>query len=241
MIQNDKSPSENAATKSTQTTGSANEQPTGAIDDAKAFQVLAEVERSERRLQKVHIVALTGIGRPIYMQHFFIFGAARRALAQSSAFRQMVDAKNGLVAAALVRLQLDTVLRLYAIFWVSNPEDFAQRVMDGEQIDRIKASDGNVMKDVYLRKRLAPRNPWINEVYKQSSGFIHFSKHHMISALSAKTDGGPGEVQMDIGPTDFDATVGYYGELLKAFLHMNDMIVVAMEDALLRIDGKQLE
>lgn len=220
---------------------SENGSKSGLINDEFALQGVADIQQSEQAIQQVLLTALSGENRPLFNQHLFIFGIAKRTISQSSAFRQMIDSKNGLVAASLVRLQLDTVLRLYAIFWVDNAEVFATQLIEGHQIDRMKASDGQLMKDSYLRSRLARRNPWIDSVYSTTSGFIHFSKQHIVSALSKEENALPGEIQMRIGPRDNNVTIGYYNELIRAFRHMNGMIAVAMEDALLRIDGRNLD
>lgn len=110
--------------------------------------------------------------RPFGYRHVYLCGAARRALAQSRAFKSCVEDKNGLVALAILRLQLDTVLRLYALYWVADPEKFAQEVFNGKQIDRLKDEHGNLMKDRYLIDRLLSKNPWVESVYKNTSGLM---------------------------------------------------------------------
>ncbi|MEH2474072.1 hypothetical protein V1281_004743 [Nitrobacteraceae bacterium AZCC 2161] len=91
-------------------------------EDDNAVAVVADIERSEREILDLYVKHCNG---PIGHQHLYLFGIARRAIAQSAAFRQMVSSRNSLVASSIVRLQLDTVLRLYALFWVADPEDFA--------------------------------------------------------------------------------------------------------------------
>jgi hypothetical protein len=171
---------------------------------------------------------------PVGYQHFYLFGIARRALAQSAAFRQMVLSRNSIVASSILRLQLDTVLRLYALFWVADPEDFASKVFNGIAIDKLKAADGSLMKDKYLRDRIAVKNEWIPSVYAETSGYIHFSDRHIKAALHMKNSA-TGQAQVHIGPHDTGKSVSYYGELLRAFLHLNMMIPVAAEDWFSRI------
>jgi hypothetical protein len=96
------------------------------IEDDNANLVLADIERSEREILALYEGQVSTPSLVGY-QHFYLFGIARRALAQSAAFRQMVLSKNSIVASSILRLQLDTVLRLYALFWVADPEDFASR------------------------------------------------------------------------------------------------------------------
>lgn len=144
------------------------------------------------------------------------------------AFKACVLDKNGLVALAILRLQLDTVLRLYALHWVSDPQAFAKEVFEGKQIDRIKAADGQLMKDKYLIEKLAPKNPWILDVYRNTSGLIHFSDRHIRASIRAKHDTGH-NYEIFIGPTNPLHEYKDFDELIAAFFHATAMIQVAIE------------
>ena len=141
----------------------------------------------------------------------------------------MIDGRNSLVASSIIRMQLDTVLRLYALFWVADPEDFAEKVFKGAPINKLKAKDGKLLSDKYLRDRLVPRYTWVSDVYKETSGYIHFSNRHMQAALRG-IDGQDHHVQLQIGPHDGDRPMSYYGELLRAFRHLTMIIPVAAAD-----------
>jgi hypothetical protein len=203
------------------------------IADENANLVLADIERSEREILALY-EGHVSIPGPVGYQHFYLFGIARRALAQSAAFRQVVLSRNSIVASSILRLQLDTVLRLYALFWVADAEDFASKVFKGTAINKLKAADGSLMTDGYLKGRVAARNAWIPTVYGETSGYIHFSHRHIKAALHMK-DPATGQAQVQIGPYDAGKSVSYYGELLRAFVHLNMMIPVAAEDWFSRI------
>lgn len=196
-----------------------------------AINVLADIERSERELLRLYKAR---IGGPFGYQHLYLFGVARRALALSAAFRAMVADRNSLVAASVVRMQLDTVLRLYALFWVAEPDKFAARVFQGTPINKLKSADGHLLTDKYLRERLIPKNPWISSVYEETSGYIHFSDRHIKAAIEL-LDSKTGHAELRIGPRDVGKLIGYYGELLRAFRHLNMMIPVAAEDLFSRL------
>ncbi len=198
-----------------------------------ATQALANLQRSEAELLDVYQHHM--VNRPFGYQDLYLLGIARRALAQAKAFRQCVDDRNGLVASAILRLQLDTVLRLYALFWVADPEAFAGRVFAGEQIDRLKAADGQQMKDRYLIDKIKDRNPWVETVYKNTSGLIHFSDRHIHAAIRLK-DGDSGSVEFFLGPNNPAHTLGDFQELLEAFFHCTAMVVVAAGDWFSRFD-----
>lgn len=199
-----------------------------AIEDttAGAEQALANLIRAERELLDLYQHHMAN--RPFGHQDLYLVGIARRTLAQARAFKQCVEDRNWLVGSALLRLQLDTVLRLYALYWVADPEEFAGRVFRGEQIDRLKAADGKLMKDRYLIDQLKGDNPWIESVYKNTSGLIHFSDRHIFSALRVKDD--TGTFESFIGPNDPEHALADFLEVLEAFVHCTVMISVAAGD-----------
>lgn len=199
---------------------------------AGAEQALANLVRSETELLDLYQHHM--VNRPFGHQDLYLLGIARRTLANSRAFKQCVEDRNGLIAAALLRLQLDTVLRLYALYWVADPEDFAGRVFAGEQIDRLKAADGQQMKDRYLIDKIKERNPWAEAVYKNTSGLIHFSDRHIHSAI--QLEGDSGAAQFLLGPTNPAHTLADFQELLEAFFHCTGMVVVAAGDWFSRFD-----
>jgi hypothetical protein len=203
------------------------------IEDDNANLVLADIERSERELLTLYEKQ---IGGPVGYQHFYLFGIARRALAQSAAFRQMILSRNSIVASSILRLQLDTVLRLYALFWVADPENFASEVFKGTAINKFKAAEGSALSDKYLKDRVAKQNDWILAVYAEASGYVHFSHRHIKAALHMQ-NAATGEAQVQIGPYDAGKSISYYGELLRAFLHLNMMIPVAAEVSVVRVFG----
>jgi hypothetical protein len=107
---------------------------------------------------------------------FFGMGIGRRALALSSGFRLMIEHRNSLCALPMVRMQLDTALRLYAGFFVTNHQKFCLDVLQGKQIDRLKSDDGLPMKDRYLVDRVATLNPWIVDVSKSRAQSVPLNR-----------------------------------------------------------------
>ena len=99
---------------------------------------------------------------------------------------------------------------------------------------KLKAADGKVLTDRYLKDRLVPRNDWMPAVYAETSGYIHFSNRHIKAALRL-VDKATGRVELLIGPQEIGKSISYYGELLRAFRHLNMMIPVAAGDWLSRL------
>jgi len=191
---------------------------------------LQRIDRLESELTRKGAAAL---GKSSNFGHadFFIFGALRRTLAQARGFRDLIAARNFPCAAAILRLQIDTAMRVNALSLVDDPDATCKAVLDEEQFNRLKDRDGNKMSDAYLRKKLAQSHPCISPVYEQTSDFVHLSQRHFEVSI-ARTDDAtrmayfqisghdpqrPDKAYFDAVDTFFEATK-LAGMLMLAFL-----------------------
>jgi hypothetical protein len=131
---------------------------------------------------------IVGAGADLSHADFFIFGALRRTLAQARGFRDLINARNFPCAAAILRLQLDTAMRVNALSVVDDVDAACKAVLDGEQFNRLKDRDGNKLSDAHLRKKLAEKHPWISPVYERTSDFVHLSGKHFEVSIARTVD-----------------------------------------------------
>lgn len=126
-------------------------------------------------------------------------GALQRSAALIDGFALLVEHKNALAAAPLLRLQLDSAMRFNACWLVPDSSEVAKALLCDKPLKNLKGLDGNPLTDAYLRKALAERYPWIDELYRKGSGFIHMSVSHLTAAITA-IDRDDGRFHMLIGP-----------------------------------------
>lgn len=159
----------------------------------------------------------------------FLLGAgiARRSCALTSGFKSLLKDRNSLCALALVRMQLDNSLRLYAGFFSKDRNKFSKDVLGGMPINKMRSDDNQKMSDNYLAKRVSEIYPWVLPVYKKSSGYIHFSAEHIKEAFRRKEGN---NFEMIIGPNDRDRTASDFLEPLSCFTHITMMIEVQLQD-----------
>lgn len=153
---------------------------------------------------------------------FFVLGAVRRVLAQTAGFRNLIEAKNFPCAAAILRLQIDTAMRINALRLLDNTDAACDAVMDGQPFNKLKDREGKKLQDAYLREKLAEDHPWVNEVYRQTSDFIHLSGRHFHSAISHTVE----ETRMAyfmIGAEDPHRPESAYYEIVDTFLRASKM------------------
>ncbi|MGO9119428.1 MAG: hypothetical protein ACLQPD_17695 [Desulfomonilaceae bacterium] len=117
---------------------------------------------------------------------FIILGIVKRCLSISHGIDLMVRESNMTCARALVRMQLDTVLRFGAFSLSDDPEQMAKDFMDAKPINKMKDRDGKKMTDSYLVEKMGEVFPWMPTVYKYTSGYIHFSERQLYDGIHSR-------------------------------------------------------
>lgn len=149
---------------------------------------LAKIQRLSMEVMR-KCAGTISAGDSMYFSSFVIIGAVKRSLALSKGFCTLIRDKNFTSAAALLRLQLDTALRLRAaLLYDGSYEEFARRVFHGEPMNKMKAADGKKMTDSYVAESMNAEHPWVKEVYGQLRDFVHFSDRHIFSATHHTDD-----------------------------------------------------
>lgn len=150
----------------------------------------------------------------------FVLGALRRTLSQAQGFRDLLAAKNFPCTAGLLRMQLDTAMRVNGLRLVSELDHCCKELLGGKQFNKLNDAAGNKLTDAFLRKKLAEDHPWISPVYEQTSDFIHLSGRHFYNSIvsmdddsriarfvfSGKDPPRPDEAYFEIVDTFFEAT-----------------------------------
>lgn len=145
---------------------------------------LADLDGTEQELLDMGMRLLKAYDGALYPLDLLANAALKRAMSLNSGFTTLLRADNFLAAAHLVRLQLDTVLRLSAAWIVQNCHDFAGEVLKGVSIRDMKDRLGKRMTDAYLVSILSKEHSWISRVYEETSGYIHLSDKHIFNTLS---------------------------------------------------------
>lgn len=187
--------------------------------------ILAERINQIESLQDLHlrhlIVMMNADSGQIFGVDLLAQAAFKRSMSLCAGFVCLVRSKNYLSAATLVRLQLDTCLRFFAAFIVESPHDFAQSILIGVPVRKLKDRSGQLMTDRYLVETLGKKYDWMPRVYKATSGFIHLSESHMFSVWKPGTEG---ELEIVIGATDDHLEDELWVELADAFLACTDAL-----------------
>lgn len=175
----------------------------------------------------------------LYPLDFFAIGALNRSMALLDGFASMVEARNFISAAALLRLELDTALRFSAAWLVDSPHVFAMEVLGGTPVRRISDREGKRMTDAHLVSVLKSDEPWIEELYEHTSGYIHLSEKHIFNAIASTGD--EGVISMKASPVDQSISDEHYLEAIAAFNASADLFLRYLEGWVLTKDAGSAE
>jgi len=208
--------------------------------------VLERIEGGRDRHLKLGSEILRADQGSFFPVDFLAIAALNRSLSNCEAFVQLARTRNYLVAASLVRLQLDTFLRFYAAFLVSDPHDFANAVLGGTAVRKLKDRSGSPMTDKFLHESAAKEFPWISRVYDETSGFIHLSDKHILSTLDKVEDSGRMTIQIGADSSRFTGELwvevadGFVGATEALFMYLEGWAVSKANPQLLKRAPQQI-
>jgi len=149
-------------------------------------QLLIEIDNKSKAIINMG-KQLTAITSQMETFDFFLIAALNRTVNISKAYTTLIRDNNFIAAAPLVRINIDTLLRLYAsIISEFDRNTFAAKVMGGELIKKMKLN--GTKKDLrddtlYLELSKIEGMEWVTDIYKVGSSFVHLEKSHIFSAL----------------------------------------------------------
>ncbi|MCT3702490.1 hypothetical protein HZQ89_08690 [Elizabethkingia anophelis] len=148
---------------------------------------LLKLQLFDKKFQKVAECMMQS-GKGTYPLDYYISGILNRSASLIYGFDTLIKSSNFIAAAHLVRPHLDNYLRLLAAWLVKEPHDFANEVWEGVAVRNIRDRDGKKMTDAYLKEKATTDFSWIENVYNETSGFVHFSNKHILNTTTLSSD-----------------------------------------------------
>jgi hypothetical protein len=134
-------------------------------------------------------------GGSIYTIDLVMGAAMTRSYSLVDGFIGAFDTWNPIVAAPLVRMQIDSLVRIAYMANAPHADDVAAYVIGGGEFRNLKDPDGKKLTDGRLLARAATTHPWLQDVYDATSGWVHFSPEHVRASwrVNEDEDGGNDE------------------------------------------------
>lgn len=133
------------------------------------------------------------------LQHLII-AALRRSTSLIEGFLALADMKNKFCAVPLIRMQLDSAMRVHASRLVNDPAAFVEHILKGGEPRKFKHCPTLDLRDCELHRRLTEKYPLTSDLYRDTNGYVHLSKQHLFEIFDWE-----GLRSGDFELTDFDA------------------------------------
>jgi hypothetical protein len=154
-------------------------------------QLLTEIDNKSKAIINMG-KQLSAISDQVDLFDWIIISALNRTVNINKAYTTLIRDNNFIAAAPLVRINMDTLLRLYAsIISEFDRNTFASKVIDGELIKKMKLrGTKQALNDRTLHEELSKVKDmeWVSRIYEAGSSFVHFEKSHFIFSRSISDD-----------------------------------------------------
>jgi hypothetical protein len=194
----------------------------------KTKKLLKQLSTIQKELPKFGNKILSADQGSLFPFDLVVIGIIKRSLSLTSAFILLVKEFNMVSSRALLRMQIDTILRLSAFWLVVDPHELAHQVIKGKQINRIKDRTGQLMTDSYLADKLSEKYKWIKEVYKYTSGYVHFSERHLFDPIS-EIDENTRTIRYLINEKDYKFPEFSWLEIIDCFKNCSEIMISYLE------------
>jgi len=166
-------------------------------------------------------------GGAVYPMDILSFAVLNRSCCLLTAFCDLIEKRNFVAAAPMLRLQLDNLLRYRAAWLVESPHDFALKIFQGEKVKNLHDRLGNRMHDAYLVTSADGDFPQLKSIYEHTSGYVHLSEKHIFNMMQ-NPDKTP-EVSFKVSDQDEFVPDALYLEALQAFMYVTGTLFRHLE------------
>lgn len=201
--------------------------------EAKTFDLEAELQKIEAAaavLSKFPPKYIGAHGSKISDIDWYVIAAMKKTASLAHAFCTLIRAKNALTSAALIRMQLDTGLRVFGLSRIGDLDAAGLHLMNDGKYTALRARSGEWLSDKYLHTELDKAYPGLSEVYNNTSAFVHLSSAHIKTVLTPRD--GTSVLYFDLKGTDDRLSEEWIAEAVDAFQQATDLAIELIEGCL---------
>jgi hypothetical protein len=178
-----------------------------------------------------HVAAVKsfmGVG-DLYTIDVFLVGVANRSMLLVRGFVDAFDKWNVFAAAPLVRLQVDSLLRVSYMTRAPSSDVVADEVMKGHSFRSLKDADGNRLTDAHLLELALPHHPWLKNVYSSGSEWIHLSTIQVMAPWEFKKGAPVGRLALLFPMRRSRIPAGFLGNMVAAMSEATDDLLTYID------------
>lgn len=160
----------------------------------------------------------------VYLTDYLVYAILKRSLDTMGAIEFLVKRRNITASVALLRLQLDSLLRIIYLAKNDNPDKVCYNLLSGKSFRNMKDKNGKKLTDVKLRDYARDLFPWIDEVYEKTSKLIHLSEKHIFLTIEEMSEN-EREMTLSIGEGNANLAESEYLNLINSLIVMTKHIL----------------
>jgi hypothetical protein len=107
----------------------------------------------------------------------------RRSLDNASGMLAMAEQRNIFCGMPIIRFQIDTAMNLFARTPVDDVAAFMRHIAEGKERRDFKDRSGKKLTAACLHKQLNTKHEEVSNLYEETSGYVHFLRHHLHRVL----------------------------------------------------------
>src|SRR5574341_182899 len=121
----------------------------------------------------------------IYPFDLVVLAVYKRSLDILDGILRLTDQWNFNSAAPLLRLQIDSLLKLVYLSVAENALEVTESFLKGEEFRHLKDPNRQPLTDATLRNHARSYYPWIDRVYEETSKLIHLTNKHFLLIIQS--------------------------------------------------------
>ena len=118
----------------------------------------------------------------LYTVDLMVAAVMNRSYELVDGFIDAFDHWNLVVAAPILRMQIDSLTRMAYMAAAPSADEIALHVIGGGEFRELKDAEKGKLTDRRLIEHAEEAHPWIEPVYEATSGWVHLSPAHMFAA-----------------------------------------------------------
>ncbi len=189
---------------------------------------LEKIQRVTDDLRKIPHEYLGPTGTKLPDIAWFVLAAINKTASLTHAFCALTRAKNTMVAASLIRLQLDTAMRMFGLSLVTDVECAGTLLMNDGSYRKLRSRDGEWLTDALLHRKLNEHYPGLSDAYEATSAYVHLSAMHIKTGLTGRP--GTSTLFFDLTGTDDSRPDEWFAELVDSFDQATTLTGELIED-----------
>ena len=150
------------------------------------------IEQLQELRKKAVSIATGIIGETLCTDDLFFCASVDRCIRLIDGLIPMLRDRNLTCVGVLLRTQMDNCMRTYDAFIAKDRNAVIRCILDGTRINSLEDTNGNKMRDGYLKDEVAKIDPIFSVIYDNASGYVHLSEKAFYQTVDSCEDCGMG-------------------------------------------------